>query len=262
MSVATSGLRGKVVVVTGAGSGIGRKTCEAMAAEGARLVAVDLDLERARETCLAIGDGAIAVEMDVSNKKDVQQGITNILESMTAIDVVVNNAGVSIPGAVHEISEETWDAGIATNLKSVYLVSNVVWPSLQERRGGAIVNVASISGIWAGPSDATYCASKAGVIMLTKCMALDGASSGIRVNCVCPGWIDTPMVERIFNRSGRPEQMRHAAQRLHPLGCLGETEDIANAIVYLASDEAKWVTGCVLVVDGGMTCGLHPQWMD
>ncbi len=260
--MATTGVHGKVALVTGAGSGIGRETAEALAGEGARVVATDLDLERARETCRGLGGGAIALEMNVSERESVEHSVAIASGKTGGIDFVVNNAGISIRGAIDEISEDTWDQGFATNLKSIYLVSKAVWSDFLHKGAGAIVNVASISGIWAAPKDAAYSASKAGAIMLTKCMALDGAAAGIRVNCVCPGWIDTPMVDRIFERMEHPAEMRKAAERLHPLGNLGAPRDIASAIVYLLSDEARWVTGSALVVDGGLTCGLSPRWME
>jgi NAD(P)-dependent dehydrogenase (short-subunit alcohol dehydrogenase family) len=159
-------------------------------------------------------------------------------------------------GAAHELAEEDWDRELDTNLKSVYLVSKVAWPLLRERGSGAIVNTASIAGLWAIPVDAAYCASKAGVIMLTKCMALDGAKSGIRVNCVCPGYTETPMIEGYFAAQPDPAEARRFATGLHPLGRLGRPRDIADAIVYLASDEAAWVTGTAFVVDGGLTSGI------
>ena len=154
------------------------------------------------------------------------------------------------------MAESDWDRELAINLKSVYLVSRAAWPHLVERGGGAILNTASIAGMWAIPADAAYCASKAGVIMLTKCMALDGARAGIRVNCVCPGFIDTPMIHGYFDDQPDPAAAERFAVGLHPLGRLGTPLDIADAFVYLASEEAQWVTGSALVVDGGLTSGI------
>ena len=253
---------GKIALVTGAGSGIGRQIAAALHAERAVVVAADVDLESAEETCSMLGPKSIAVEMDVSSGESVGQSLQQCVERAGGLDIVVNNAGISIPGTVESLPEEQWDHGMATNLKSIYLVSKVSWPLLAARGGGSIVNIASISGIWAGPNDAAYCASKAAVIMLTKCVALDGASVGIRVNAVCPGWIGTPMIERIFDRMPDAVHARQAARRLHPLGDFGTPQDIAGAVVYLSSDAARWVTGSIIVVDGGLTCGLSPHWAE
>jgi len=251
-------LAGKVALVTGAGSGIGRATALRFNEEGALVVAADLDAAAATDTAVGIGTEAVALELDVTSSASIASGVQTIAARFGGVDVVVNNAGMSIPGTVEDLPEEAWDLGLATNLKSVYLLSKAAWPLLVAQGGGSIVSTASISGLWAAPGDAAYSASKAAVIMLTKCMALDGAPVGIRANCICPGWTQTPMVERIFARWPDPEQARQVAIGFHPLGRLGEPRDMADAIVYLASDEASWVTGAALVVDGGLTCGVWP----
>jgi len=248
-------LAGKVALVTGAGSGIGQTAARRFAEEGARVAVADWRRDAARETAGEL-DGAIAVEVDVTSAASVEAGLKQVVEAFGGLDVVVNNAGVTIVGAAHEIAEEDWDRELDTNLKSIYLVSKAAWPLLLERGGGAIVNTASIAGLWAIPDDAAYCASKAGVIMLTKCMALDGAKAGIRVNCVCPGFTETPMIEGYFAAQPDPAEARRFATRLHPLGRLGRPRDIADAMLYLASDDAAWVTGHALVVDGGLTSGI------
>jgi NAD(P)-dependent dehydrogenase (short-subunit alcohol dehydrogenase family) len=205
---------------------------------------------------MEIGDRALGLELDVTSAESIQLGIDAVVGRFGGLDVVVNNAGVTIVGAAHELEETDWDRELAANLKSIYLVSKAVWPLLVERGGGVIVSTASIAGLWAIPSDAAYCASKAGVIMLTKCMALDGAEAGIRVNCVCPGFTETPMIEGYFRDQPDPEEARRFATSIHPLGRLGAPRDIADAFVYLASDEAAWITGTALVVDGGLTSGI------
>jgi NAD(P)-dependent dehydrogenase (short-subunit alcohol dehydrogenase family) len=235
-------LSGKVALVTGGGSGIGAETARRFRDEGAIVVTGDLKG----------GD----LELDVTSPPSVTAAMSEIRERHGGLDVVVNNAGVTIVGAVHELAEADWDRELATNLKSVYLVSKAAWPLLRERGGGSILSTASIAGLWAIPDDAAYCASKAGVVMLTKCMALDGAKDGIRVNCVCPGFTETPMIEGYFDAQPDPTEARRFAERLHPLGRLGRPRDIADAFVYLASDEAAWVTGTALVVDGGLTSGI------
>jgi NAD(P)-dependent dehydrogenase (short-subunit alcohol dehydrogenase family) len=249
-------LTGKNCLVTGAGSGIGRATAERFAAQGARVAVADIRNEAAEETAREIGDAAIALTVDVTSAESAAAAVESTCSAFGGLDVLVNNAGVTIVGAAHDLSEEDWDSELATNLKSVYLLSKAAWPRLLERGGGAIVNTASIAGLWAIPADAAYCASKAGVIMLTKCMALDGARAGIRVNCVCPGYTQTPMIDGYFDDQPDPAEARRLAEGLHPLGRLGRPDDIADAMVYLASDEASWVTGTALVVDGGLTSGI------
>jgi NAD(P)-dependent dehydrogenase (short-subunit alcohol dehydrogenase family) len=248
-------LAGKACLVTGAGSGIGRATALRFAQEGGKVAAADVRGDAAEDTAAEIGGEAIGFEVDVTSAGSVTACIGRVADAFGALDVVVNNAGVTIVGAAHELDEPDWDRELATNLKSVYLVSRAAWPKLVERRG-SIVNTASIAGLWAIPADAAYCASKAGVVMLTKCMALDGARDGVRVNCVCPGYIQTPMIEGYFADQPDPEEARTFATQLHPLGRLGDPGDIADAMVYLASDEAGWVTGTALVVDGGLTSGI------
>lgn len=248
-------LAGKACLVTGGGSGIGRATALRFAREGGKVAAADLRGASAEETAAQIGGDAIGVEVDVTSAGSVAACVDRVADAFGSLDVVVNNAGVTIVGAAHELDESDWDRELATNLKSVYLVSKSAWPRLVERRG-AIVNTASIAGLWAIPADAAYCASKAGVVMLTKCMALDGAKDGVRVNCVCPGYTETPMIQGYFADQPDPEEARTFATRLHPLGRLGDPGDIADAMVYLASDEAAWVTGTALVVDGGLTSGI------
>jgi NAD(P)-dependent dehydrogenase (short-subunit alcohol dehydrogenase family) len=249
-------LNGKVALVTGAGSGIGRETALRFAQEGARVACADVRAETAEATAAEIGAEAIGLWMDVTVATSAEAAVAAVVERYGGIDAVVNNAGVTIVGTAHEMSEDDWDREMATNLKSIYLVSRAAWPHLVARGGGSIVQTASVAGIWAIPADACYCASKAGAIMLTKCMALDGAKAGIRVNCVCPGFIQTPMIEGYFADQPDPEASRVFATGLHPLGRMGRPRDIADAFVYLASDDACWVTGTALVVDGGLTCGI------
>jgi NAD(P)-dependent dehydrogenase (short-subunit alcohol dehydrogenase family) len=249
-------LTGAIALVTGAGSGIGKETALRFANEGALVAAADVRGETVRATADEIGTGALPLLMDVTRAESIGEAMKSILEHFGGIDVVVNNAGVTIVGAAHALAEDDWDRELATNLKSIYLVSREAWPHLVARGGGAILNTASIAGIWAIPADAAYCASKAGAIMLTKCMALDGAKAGIRVNCVCPGFTETPMIEGYFADQPDPEAARAFATGLHPLGRLGKPRDIADAFVYLASADAAWVTGAALVVDGGLTSGI------
>ena len=254
--VADGRLSGKVALVTGAGSGIGRETAIRFAGEGARVACADLNEETARATAAEIGSDALGLGVDVTKAASVEAGVTAAADHFGGLDCLINNAGVTIVGATHKLSEDDWDVELATNLKSIYLVSKAAWPHLVARGGGSIAQTASIAGIWAIPDDAAYCASKAGAIMLTKCMALDGARDGIRANCVCPGFTQTPMIEGYFADQPDPRASRAHAESIHPLGRLGQPRDIADAFVYLSSDEASWVTGTALVVDGGLISGI------
>ena len=252
-------LEGMVALVTGAGSGIGRETASRYGAEGAVVVAADLKGDTAAETAAALktaGGRATSLQMDVTDAASVKAGVDDVVERHGGLDVVINNAGITIVGAAHDLEEDQWDRELAINLKSIYLVSRAAWPHLKQRGGGAILSTASIAGLWAIPADAAYCASKAGVIMLTKCMALDGARDRIRAACVCPGYIDTPMIQGYFDDQPDPAEARRFATGIHPLGRLGDPEDIAEAFVYLGSPQANWVTGTALVVDGGLTSGI------
>jgi meso-butanediol dehydrogenase/(S,S)-butanediol dehydrogenase/diacetyl reductase len=252
-------LEGIVALVTGAGSGIGRETASRYGAEGAAVVAADLKGDTAGETAAAIeadGGRATSLQMDVTDAASVKAGVDDVVGQHGGLDVVINNAGITIVGAAHDLDEDDWDRELAINLKSIYLVSRAAWPHLKQRGGGAILSTASIAGLWAIPADAAYCASKAGVIMLTKCMALDGARDRIRAACVCPGFIDTPMIQGYFDDQPDPVEARRFATGIHPLGRLGNPEDIAEAFVYLGSPQANWVTGTALVVDGGLTSGI------
>ena len=249
----------KVALVTGAGSGIGRQTALRFAQEGAAVMATDVVADRAEETAGLIaeaGGRALWGAMDVTRSDDIRAALDRLAGELGGVDIVVNNAGITIVGAAHELEESDWDTELTINTKSVYLVSKAAWPHLKRRGGGSIVSTASIAGLWAIPADAAYCASKAAVIMLTKCMALDGAKAKIRVNCVCPGFIQTPMIDGYFADQPDPDAARAGAVGLHPLGRLGDPLDIADGFVYLASDEARWVTGTALVVDGGLTSGI------
>ena len=249
-------LQDKVALITGAGSGIGRATAERFAEEGAKVVAADLKAETAQATADAIGGDAFGVGIDVTDRASIAAVIEETVGRFGGLDVLVCNAGVTIVGSVMDLSEEQWDKELDTNLKSVFLCAKEAWPHLEARGGGSILSTASMAGQWAIPADAAYCASKAGLIMLTKCMALDGAKANIRANCVCPGFTNTPMIDGYFNAQDDPEASRRFAIGLHPLGRMGEPVDHANAFVYLASDEASWVTGLELNVDGGITCGI------
>ena len=254
-------LAGKSALITGAASGIGRETAQRFAEEGAAVVCVDLDdagAARSADAINAKGGTALSVRADLTDADDVRRMADEALSARGAIDILVNNAGVSILGGVAELTEADWQREIDTNLASVYRVSKALWPHFVAAGGGAILSTASIAGATAVTQGAAYVASKAGLIMLTRCMALDGADSGIRANCICPGWVDTPLFDGFLAQQPEPETARERAARRTPLGRIGTPRDIADGFVYLASDEASWITGTALVIDGGLTAGLAP----
>jgi len=244
---------GKVCVVTGAANGIGRAVSLRLAAEGGTVVAADVDLARARETvALTHHRGHAAVRADVRSAASVGRLAAAVERRYGRVDVLVNNAGIEILGGVAEIDPPTWDEVMAVNLRGTYLVSRGFLPLLlrraQETGMTAVVNNASLMGQVSSRGLAAYCASKAGVISLTRSMALDHAEQGLRVNCVCPGIIYTPMLERRFERG----QDRRETVLRPPVHYIGRAEDVAAAIAYLASDEARFVTGTALTIDGGV----------
>ena len=255
MSGAAGRLAGARVLVTGAASGIGRSIAARCAQEGARVALLDLDGGAAQAACAAAG-GAAWLAADVTDADAVAAAVEEARDALGGLDGIVNNAGIPMVGRVDELAEADWDRVLAVDLKAVYLVSRAVWPLLVAGGGGSIANTGSIAGMWATEAQPAYAAAKAATIMLTKCMALDGARDGIRVNCVSPGFVRTPMLERFLADQDDPAALDAAISVRHPLGRLGEPLDIAEAFVYLLSAEARWVTGTNLVVDGGLTAGI------
>jgi NAD(P)-dependent dehydrogenase (short-subunit alcohol dehydrogenase family) len=252
-------LAGRHAVITGASAGIGTEIARRFAAEGARVALLDVDAAALEDLGAELGPACAGTRaVDVADAAAVGAAVEWAADALGRIDTVVNNAGIPMVGAVHELDEADWDRVLEVDLKSIYLVSRAAWPHLRDAGGGTIANTASVAGIWGTPGQAGYAAAKAGAIMLTKCMALDGAKDGIRVNCVCPGFTATPMLERYLAGQDDPAAARAFAAGLHPLGRLGEPRDLADAFVYLVSDEARWVTGTALTVDGGLTAGIRP----
>lgn len=250
----------KVVVVTGAGSGIGRACATEFAKQGAQVVVADIDYKAAQETVKLIEQNgkAHAVKADVSDPASVQELAKEIIEKYSAIHVLVNNAAIQVNKTVEDTSFEEWSRQLSVNLGGVFLCSKYFLPHLRETKGN-IVNMSSVNGFFVEPGCAGYCATKAGIIGLTKAMAIDHGNQGIRVNCICPGYIDAGLAEGYFQTQPDPIKARADAGKLHALWRIGLPEEVARVAVFLAGDDASFVTGSSFVVDGGFGSGLPPK---
>ena len=246
----------RVVVITGAGSGIGRVMAQRFAAEGAAVAVVDWNGDKADEVAKEIGRSggrAHAVRTDVSQGAEVKSMVADISSKLGPVDVLVNNAAIADGDDVLKIDEPTWERDVSVVLKSVFLCSQAVLPSMIERHGGVIVNITSVNGLSALGNEA-YSAAKAGVINLTQGIAVRYGHHGIRCNAIAPGTIRTPIWQE---RIDRDPVVFERLVKWYPLGRVGEPEDIANAAMFLASDDAGWITGTVLTVDGGLLAGNY-----
>jgi NAD(P)-dependent dehydrogenase (short-subunit alcohol dehydrogenase family) len=242
-------LKGKVAFVTGFGSGLGQAIAMLFAREGASVAGTSTTEAKGRETVALIekeGGQAWFRSGDVANSARMKALVEGTVTQFGGLDIVVNSAGVRTNGSITEITEEDWDRTLDTNLKGVFVVSRLAIPAMIKRGGGVIINIAARSGIAGQAGRAAYCASKGGMITLTEAMAMDHAKDKIRVNCICPGPTRTPMVD-----TSTPEKLARYETRV-PLGRIGEPQDVAYAALYLASDEASFVTAAILPVDAGM----------
>jgi NAD(P)-dependent dehydrogenase (short-subunit alcohol dehydrogenase family) len=257
IKVTMNRLQGKTAIVTGGALGIGRAACLRLAEEGARVAVTDMRDADGAAVVAEIerrGGRARFWHLDVSQEADVSRVVTEVHAAFGAIDILVNNAGIS--GAskpTHEITEAEWDALMAVNTKGVFFCTKHVLPHMMHAHRGSIINLSSIYGLVGAPDAPPYHASKGAVRVMTKTDALLYAPYNIRVNSVHPGFIDTPMVRTFVGAAPDPQVVRAAIEAKHPLGHLGDADDIAWGIVYLASEEAKFVTGAELVIDGGYT---------
>jgi NAD(P)-dependent dehydrogenase (short-subunit alcohol dehydrogenase family) len=250
-------LDGKVALITGAAKGIGKGCAQVLGKRGARIAVVDLDDVAGPLTAAGIeasGGRAVFFQADVSKADEVQKMITRLLEVFGQLDLLINNAGYHISKNVEDTSEEEWDYILNTNLKSVFLCSKYAIPHLRKTRG-AIVNMSSMVGLVGQRNAGAYSATKGGIIAMTRGMALDFAKDGIRVNCICPGWVETPLVEDWFSQQADPQAAKEYIYAKHPLGKIATPEEVGNAVVFLCSEESSFITGVALPVDGGVTLG-------
>jgi len=254
-------LKDRVAVITGAGGGIGRASALEFAKEGARVVVADINLTGARETVKLIeaaGGTARAVETDVSKPDSVERLAAETLQAFSKVHVLFNNAAIQINKTVEDTTVEEWNREIAVNLGGVFLCSKFFLPHLRKTRGN-IISMASVNGFFVEPICAGYCATKAAIIGLTKAMAIDHGKEGVRVNCICPGYIDAGLAEGYFQAQPDPAAARAAAGKLHALWRIGRPEEVGRVAVFLASDDASFMTGSAVVVDGGFGSGLPPS---
>lgn len=251
-------LEGKVALITGGTSGIGSATAMRFATEGAAVAITGRNPERGEqvvEDIAAKGGKALFIRSDVRLADDCRQAVDQTLEHFGKIDILFNNAGVFHPKNIPDCTEEEWDETIDSSLKGAFLMSKYTIPSMIENGGGSIIHTSSGWGVLGGDKAAAYCAAKGGLIVMAKAMAIDHGPDGIRVNCVCPGDVLTPMLPDDAVKRGMSWDDYAAGAADRPLGRIGTADDIANAVLYLASDEASFVTGEALVVDGGGVAG-------
>ncbi|CAB5057980.1 MAG: glucose 1-dehydrogenase [Actinobacteria bacterium] len=246
----------RVAFVTGAGSGIGQASAIRLAEEGAKVICADIDLAAATATAdQIIGQGFIAegYGLDISDSAGCAKAIDYTVEKFGAIDILVNNAGVNLPGVFHEVSNETIDRTLNVNVKGAMYLTRAALPHMLKNSRGSIVNMSSVNGLVSEPYLSVYSASKGAIVMFTRGIALDYAKTGIRCNAICPGWVDTPINHAHAKMLGGLDHVYKTIDSFQPIGRPGTSREIANVVLFLASDESSFMTGSIVSADGGMT---------
>lgn len=249
-------LKGKISVITGGGSGIGRAIAVAFGREGAKVAVVGRTqpaLDAVVTELAGLGAEGLAIRCDVTRTTDTLNAVETVEKAFGPVNVLVNNAGVLSVSTAESISEDDWDRVITTNLKGPFLMSRAVLPAFRRAGQGSIVNIGSVLGLVAMKDRAAYCASKGGLTLLTKAMALDHAHENIRANCICPAIVATDLVKGLFDETEQGRKARDARIGTLPLGRFGTPHDVAELAVFLASEESSWMTGTAIPVDGGLS---------
>lgn len=240
-------------VVTGGASGIGAATVRRFAAEGAEVCILDIDLPAAEALAAELGDGHFALQLDVRMEPAVEQVAAAVLERWEAVDVLVNNAGSELNKTYNDTTVEEWDRVLDTDLKGPWLLCKHFVPSMVERGSGSVINIASLNGLVGFPLSTAYGSAKGGLVVFTRDMAIELATSGVRINCVCPGVIETPMMERWTDLMPDKAEAKNMLKGVMPIGRMGTADEVAGAVLFFASSDSSLCQGAVLSVDGGFT---------
>jgi NAD(P)-dependent dehydrogenase (short-subunit alcohol dehydrogenase family) len=244
-------LKNKIAIVTGGGSGIGRACAVAFAREGARVALVGRRRDRLERVAQEIGNSALVIAADVSRSDEIARVLEETVRTFGGVNVLLNNAGILHIGTAEQLTEQQWDETFNINVRGLWLFSRGMLPIMRKAGGGSIINMGSVLGINGARNRAAYAASKGAVVLLTKCMAIDHGHENIRVNAICPSFVETELTAAVISQAPDPTAVRAERVAVHPIGRLGKPEDIAGLAVYLASDESSWVTGATFPVDGG-----------
>ena len=246
-----SRLKNKIAVITGAGTGIGRAIALSFTREGAKVALVGRRKDLLKAVAEEAGGSTLVLAGDVSQRRDIDRILAETAAHFGGVNVLVNNAGILHIGTAEEITEEQWDETFNINVRGLWLLSRSVLPHMRKAGGGSIINVASVLGINGARKRAAYAPSKGAVVLLTKCMAVDYGHENIRVNALCPSFVETDLTAEVIRKAPDPKAVRAERISVHPLGRLGQPGDMAGLAVFLASDESSWMTGATLPVDGG-----------